>query len=323
MPRSLEGINCVVVGGGGFIGRALIRALLDEGAIVRGFGRVSRFGLPDTNLPWIYGDFQDQTDLARGVEGAELVFHLAGGSTPQRSNASLIGDIEASVVATVQLLNVCNAEGVRRVIFASSGGTVYGVSDRLPIPEDGPTNPISAYGINKLAVEKYLHLFGFQNKIEHVSLRIANPFGPYQDPFGRQGLVAASIFKLLVNDPIEIWGDGLVTRDYIYVDDVAQAFIKAAGYRGAFTSFNIGSGEGRSVDEVVDSIAGILAIGTPKKVYRPGQRADVPSNVLDISRADLELAWRPNTRWCDAIVRTVEWMKREPSLRPLLDGGKA
>ena len=322
MSSNLEGVNCVVIGGGGFIGRAIIRALLQEGAIVRGFGRVSRFGLPDTSLPWIYGDFQDQTALARAVEGAQIVFHLAGGSTPQRSNASLIGDIEASLVATVQLLNVCNAEGVRRVIFASSGGTVYGVSEEIPISEDAATNPISAYGINKLAVEKYLYLFGVQTKIEHVSLRIANPFGPNQDPFGRQGLVAASIFKMLADDPIEIWGNGLVRRDYIYVDDVADAFISAANYRGPLTSFNIGSGEGKSVDAVVDSVADVLGIRAPKKVYRPGQKADVPSNVLDISRARSELGWRPNTSWRNAILQTAEWMRREPTLRALLDGKK-
>lgn len=321
MPRSLQGVSCVVLGGGGFIGRALIKALLAEGAVVRGFGRVSRFGEPATSLPWIYGSFEDQVALARAVEGMEVVFHLAGGSTPERSNAAPVGDLMASVAGSVELLEICRAEGARRIVFATSGGTVYGAPKVVPIPETAPTDPISDYGVHKLAVEKYLHLYGYLHRLEHVSLRISNPFGPYQDPLRRQGLVAAALMKLLRGQAVDIWGDGSVVRDYIYIDDVAEALLRAAGYDGAHRVFNIGTGTGMSVNAVVDEAAAVLAIANPAKVHLPGRKADVPVNVLDITLARRELGWVPRTAWRDAILRTVEWMRYEPSVKALLDKG--
>lgn len=311
----------MVLGGGGFIGRALIRALLSEGALVRGFGRISQFGQPETNLPWIHGSFEDQVALVRAIEGMEIVFHLAAGSTPGRSNAAPVGDLMSSVAGSVELLKICNAEGARRVVFSSSGGTVYGVPQIVPIPETAPTDPISAYGVHKLAVEKYLHLYGYLHKLEHVSLRISNPFGPYQDPLRRQGLVAAALVKILNGQPVEVWGDGSVVRDYIYVDDVAEALIRAATIDTAHRVFNIGSGVGMSVNTVVEQTAAALGIENPKKDFTLGRKADVPVNVLEISLAKRELDWAPRVEWRDAILRTVEWMKAEPSVRALLGKG--
>ena len=311
MRDTLDGISCLVLGGGGFIGRALMTALIREGARVRGFGRISRFGAIQTEIPWVQGDFLDTVALAKALEGVEVVFHLAAGSAPERSNYAPIGDLSASVIGTVQMLEMCRSEGVRKVVFASSGGTVYGIPEVTPIPEVAPTFPISAYGVNKLAIEKYLHLYGYQQGLEHVSLRVSNPYGPYQDPFRRQGLVAASLLKMLRGEMVEVWGNGEVVRDYLYVEDVAEAFIRAAQYTGPKTVFNIGSGHGVSVNEVIDSAAEFLGFENVKK-YLPARKADVPVNILDISLAQSELGWAPQTDWRQGVTKTFDWMRAEP-----------
>lgn len=321
MTDDLRNVSCVVLGGGGFMGRALIRALLASGALVRGFGRTARFGEPETTFPWVYGNFEDPLALARAVEGMEVVFHLAAGSTPERSNAAPVSDLIASVAGTVELLEVCRAEGVRRVVFASSGGTVYGIPQELPILETAATDPISAYGVNKLAAEKYLRLYEYLHRVEHVCLRVSNPFGPYQDPLGRQGLVAASLQKILAGAPIEIWGDGSVTRDYVYVDDVAEAFLKAATYTGSHRVFNIGSGIGMSVNDVIDATAAAVGPKTPLKTFKVARKADVPVNILDVTLAASELDWRAHTPWVEAIRRTADWMNTEPSVKSLFRSG--
>jgi UDP-glucose 4-epimerase len=322
MPGGLNGVPCLVLGGGGFLGRALIGALRREGAQVRGFGRLSRFEAPETSHPWIHADFADQMAVARAVEGIEIVFHLAAGSTPERSNSAPISDLEASVAGTIRLLELCSAAGVRRIIFASSGGAVYGIPEDLPIGETAPTRPISAYGANKVAVENYLFIHNYLYGLEHVILRISNPFGPYQDPLGRQGLIAATLLKLLMGEPTDIWGDGSVTRDYVFVDDVANAFVKAATYTGKHTIFNIGSGVGMTVDEVIDAAVQAMGVKHPGKIYRPGRKADVPVNILNVRRAHSDLRWSAETHWAEAISRTVAWMERESTVRALLKRGR-
>lgn len=317
--NDLKGKHCVVLGGGGFIGRSLIQCLHRHGASVRGFGRVSRFALPSTTYPWIYGEFQDKLALANAIDGADVVFHLAAGNTPERSNAAPIEDLEASVAGTINLLDICRAEGVQRVIFASSGGTVYGCPKMVPIPEDSPTDPISAYGINKLAIEKYLHLYEHVHGLNYAVLRLSNPFGPFQDPLRRHGLVAATLMRLMADEAVEIWGDGTVVRDYLYVDDLAEAFARAALYTGGERVFNIGSGIGLSVNDIVERCAKALGIAEPKRVYRHSRKADVPCNVLDIGRAAAELHWQPWTPWSEAVASTITWLRAEPSVRAYLE----
>lgn len=198
---------------------------------------------------------------------------------------------------------------------------MYGIPLSLPIHETAPTKPISAYGVNKLAAENYLHLYDYLYQMDHAILRISNPFGPFQSPWRRQGLVAATVMKLLSGSPVEIWGDGSVIRDYVYISDVVDAFISSSLYVGDTKIFNIGSGVGLSVNQVVDDIADVLNVENPQKIFTPSRRVDVPSNVLEISLAERELGWAPQMPWRDALRMTASWMQSNASVRDFIEKG--
>jgi UDP-glucose 4-epimerase len=308
--RSLAGVPCLVLGAGGFIGSHLCQALVQAGARVHGFGRPPIF--PDS-LPamrFSRGEFTDRVALALAVDGAEIVFHLLGGTNPEVSNKDPIADLQINTVASVQLLDLCRAAGVRKIVFISSGGTVYGVPAAVPIAEGAATDPISAYGINKLMVEKYLQLYAHLGGPRAVTLRVANPYGPFQSPYRRQGLVAALIETVLAGRPVEIWGNGQVVRDFLYVGDLAEAMLAASLYDGPETVLNVGSGVGRSVLDVAASVCAALGRDPAPVIHMPGRAADVPVNVLDISRIQAALGWTPRTDWTGGLQRTAAWIAR-------------
>ncbi len=310
MTGTLDGVPCLVLGAGGFIGGHLCHALVRAGARVHGFGRRPAF--PDSLPPLRFttGEFGDRAALALAVDGAEIVFHLLGGTTPEVSNRDPAADLQANTLASLHLMEMCRAVGVRRIVFVSSGGTVYGVPAAVPIAEDAPTDPISAYGINKLMVEKYLQLYAHLGGASAITLRVANPFGPYQSPLRRQGLVTATIAKVLAGQPVEVWGDGLVVRDYLYVTDLVEAMVAAAQYDGPERVMNIGSGVGRSVLDVIGAVGAVLGRSSPPIIRKASRQADVPVNVLDISRARHALAWTPRTDWHQGLRRTAEWISQ-------------
>jgi UDP-glucose 4-epimerase len=247
--------------------------------------------------------------LAVAVDGSEIVFHLLGGTNPEVSNKDPIADLQINTVASVWLLELCRAAAVRKVVFLSSGGTVYGIPSVVPTPETAPTDPISAYGINKLMVEKYLHLYHHLHGLRTIVVRAANPFGPYQSPYRRQGVVAALIEMYLAGRPVELWGDGHVVRDFVYISDLVEALVRAAHYDGPHQIMNIGSGVGRSLLELVRSIGIALDMPHATIIHKPARRADVPSNVLDISLARSELDWEPRTEWITGLQITADWIR--------------
>lgn len=308
MTESLSDLRCVVLGAGGFLGSNLCRHLRGRGAQVRAFGR--RMSFPDAlvGMEWLPGQFEDTNTVAAAISGCDVAFHLINTSTPASANADKVADLQANVAATLRFLDACKAERVGRVVFVSSGGTVYGIPDQIPTPETAQTDPITAYGVSKLAVEKYLHVYEHLHGLPYRVLRVANPFGPYQTALKNQGVVAAFLKRALENRSVEIWGDGGLTRDYVYVADVCAALVRAVEHAGPERVFNIGSGVGRSLDDVVAAIG--LEIGHfPKVERRPGRPVDVPRSVLDISRAESQLDWRPVTSFSEGIRRTAAWMR--------------
>ena len=311
---SLSGARCLVLGAGGFLGVNLARALLAEGAEVTGYGRRphDRGALPEA-MAWHDAEFDDPVRLAVAVMGQDIVFHLLGGSVPAQSNRQPAGDVLGSLLPSVRLIEACGVAGVRRLVFASSGGTVYGPAASHPIDEQAPTNPITAYGINKLAVEKYLGLFRHMGHLDPVVLRVANPYGPFQHARRAQGVVGTALASALAGTPIEIWGDGKVVRDYLHVGDVARAMIAAAVYRGDRWVFNVGSGEGRSVREVVEDVCALTGTGADRIVHHPGRAADVPYNVLDMGLIAAETGWTPRVGWQQGLATTAEWLREQVS----------
>jgi UDP-glucose 4-epimerase len=306
---TLANARCVVLGGAGFLGMNLCRDLVGKVKHLRAVGRRSRpDGLPD-DVEWIQGDFADAQAVAGAVAGCDVVFHLINASTPASANSNMVADVQNNVLCSLALLQACRNASVRRLVFVSSGGTIYGIPSVLPTPEDAPTSPITAYGISKLSIEKYLYLYEFAYGLSYRVLRVANPFGPYQTAAKGQGVIAAFMQSTLLGCPIEIWGDGTIVRDYIYVDDVSRALIAAATHEGADRVFNVGSGKGKSLIEIVSTIE--QALGRPIEVrFREGRKVDVPVSILDIHRAAVGLSWTPEADFEAAIATTLAWYQQ-------------
>jgi UDP-glucose 4-epimerase len=203
--------------------------------------------------------------------------------------------------------------GIRKVVFLSSGGAVYGLPLWLPIPEHHPTNPICSYGITKLAVEKYLGMFEKLYGLEYVVLRISNLYGERQRTKSSQGAVAVFLGKALAGENIEIWGDGSVIRDYVHIADVVNAILASAQYDGPERIFNIGFGVGISLNEVISEIECAMGMKV-SRTYVKGRAFDVPSSVLGIECAKRELRWEPEISFPVGLRRTLRWLAPDKKL---------
>lgn len=307
-----------MLGGQGFIGTHLVNRLLEEGYIVRCFDRphveplVSRH-IGNPNFEYYEGDFASEADVDNALEGCDLCFHLISTTLPNSSNLDPIFDLESNVISTVRLLNCALKYKLKKIIFISSGGTIYGIPEHLPISELHPTNPLCSYGITKLAIEKYLGLFKHLHGLDYIVLRLSNPFGELQRVQARQGAIAVFMGKALRNEPVEIWGDGSIIRDYIYIDDVVDALLKAINYDGEEKIFNIGSGQGRSLNQVLDSIEHLTGQSIARR-YMPCRTFDVPASVLCIDRSRQLLDWTPQISFEDGLVRFFTWIKQNSIL---------
>lgn len=300
--------SCVVLGGGGFIGTNLCRRLAESGHRVRAFGRRRLFPDDMRDIDWIEGDFTDTAATCAAIGSFDVVFHLVHATMPQAADLDMIGDVQKNVIPTLALLDHCRKAGVKRVVFASSGGTIYGKAAQIPTPETAPTDPICAYGISKLAIEKYLALFRHLHALDFRVLRITNPYGPYQVALKNQGVIAALIARALSGEPVEIWGDGSVVRDFVFVKDVVDALVAAATDAGGERVFNIGSGQGRSLRDIIAAIERQMS----KKLdlrWKPGRPLDVPVSVVAINRAAETLGWLPRTGFETGLEQTIAWAK--------------
>lgn len=305
-------MKCLIFGGGGFLGSHLCDALLAEGHAVRIFDRPNlkryRVFSADEDIEWTEGDFANQEDVALAIPGCDIIYHMVSTTLPKSSNDNPVYDIETNVVSTLHLLDVARKADVRKIIFISSGGTVYGIPNSIPIKEDHPTNPICSYGISKLTIEKYLNLYYTLYGLDYSILRLANPYGERQRTSIAQGAVAVFLHKALRTETIEIWGDGSVVRDYIFVNDATNAMVKTLAFNGENRLFNIGSGQGLSLNNILEAIEDVL--GKPvSRSYVKGRALDVPASVLDIGLAKEKLMWGPRVDFREGLKRTTLWMK--------------
>ena len=301
--------SCIVLGGGGFLGLNLCRRL----GIIRLSSPCVRPQLPIQgstidHVEWYHGDFSDTVALAAAIETHEIVFHLIHATTPQSANLDMVGDLRQNVAASLALFDICRNSGVEQIIYMSSGGTIYGPSTQIPTSETAPTEPITAYGVGKLAIEKYFALYAHLYGLDYRILRVANPFGPFQIPLKNQGVIAALISRALRNETIEIWGDGSVVRDYVYVGDVVTALECAMFDQSDFHIFNIGSGQGRSLLQIIGDVQSLLNIEL-KLEWKLGRSVDVPVSILSIERARTVLGWVPTTSFESGLQKTVDWWR--------------
>ena len=302
-------MKIAIFGGGGFIGSAVADRLLAGRHMLRIFERprvdpYRRFS-GDDRVEWLTGDLMSVHDVSAAIDGIDVVVHLVSTTLPKSSNDDPVYDVQTNLTATLHLLGAMVARRIRRIVFILSGGTVYGNPVYLPIDENHPTDTRVSYGITKLAIEKYLLMYQCLHGVKATILRVANPYGERQRVETAQGAVAVFLQKAILNEPIEIWGDGSVTRDYVYISDVAEAFARAIEYNGAKSVFNISSGIGTSLNELIGTIERILG----HKVachYKPGRPFDVPVSVLANSLAREELGWEPRVKLEDGIAKTAD-----------------
>lgn len=298
--------STLVLGAAGFLGRHLCTALSARGQAVVA---VSRGAVPAwagrlEGVRWVSADFADTAAMAALTEDRALVYHLVGGTSPSLSNAAPADDLVNTLLNTVAWLEAIGGGArLRRLVFVSSGGTVYGVPGTLPVGEDAPTDPICAYGIHKLAVEKYLGLYRHLRGLDHCILRVANPFGEGQVSRHQQGVIAAFLQAARDGRALEIWGDGSVVRDYVYIGDVVDALLRAGAAETLGSRvLNIGSGVGRSLIEVADAVEAVVGRRLERR-FHPCRPADVPAIVLDPARAGRDLGWRAVTSFAEGIAR--------------------
>ena len=305
-------MQITVLGGGGFIGSTIIDRLLLDGHSIRVFERPRinpyRSFANHEHVEWINGDLASVHDVREAIRGVDAVMHLVSTTLPKSSNDDPMYDVQSNLLSTLQLLQVMVEEGVKKIVFISSGGTVYGNPQYLPIDERHPTEPVVSYGITKLAIEKFLVMFQHLHGIKAVILRVTNPYGERQRVETAQGAVGVFLDRAIRGLPIEIWGNGSVARDYIHVSDVAKAFAQALIYEGRHSVFNVSTGTATSLSELLSIIERVTALKLDVRFKAP-RPFDVTLSVLDNTLANQELGWRPAVDLETGIARTAQWIK--------------
>jgi UDP-glucose 4-epimerase len=315
----------LILGGGGFIGRHVAVLLARAGKRVLVAARAApTFAFPEDvaeRISWTPFRMED-VDWDALIDGTASIHHYAWSSIPASANRNPAADLAVNVTRTLGLLEALRrrgGEGTRvPLVFASSGGTVYGALRRVPAHESDELAPLGAHGAGKAAAELYLGVYRGLHGLDCRIARIANPFGAGQDPTRGQGAVTTFVHHALAGRPITIWGDGEVVRDYIHICDAAAGLAALAGVPRPPTSavFNIASGEGVSLNAIVAALRERL--GRPVEVrYEPGRGFDVPVSVLDIARARVELGWAPRLSFAEGVSRTLADLERATAFSTL------
>lgn len=302
----------VVLGGLGFMGSHLCRALLADGHAVRVFDRVDAsrglVGDIERELEVVGGDVSCAQDVVGASADADVLIHLVHTTVPGSSMEDPAYDLTSNVVTSVNWLRRLSETSVRRLIFVSSGGTVYGVPRTVPIDEAHPTDPISSYGITKLAIEKYVSAYASMLGLDYFIIRPSNVYGPGQRLHTGQGVIGVMADRALRGEPLELWGDGESLRDYLYVEDMTASVVSLLGYVGEERVFNASSGVGHSVLDIIKTLREQLG-SLPEVVRKPFRGFDVPVNVLDSTRLHRATGWRPSVTLGEGVARTLEWLR--------------
>ena len=297
-----------IYGSNGFIGRHLVRRLASQGRAIRAVSRrQDEHFCRDIGgtVDFVEADLNDSLAMAASLQDVDTVVQLVSTSSPGLRNEYVLEDLSENVIPHVGFLRCCVQAGVRRFMFLSSGGTVYGPEAPTPTGEEAETRPICSHGLTKLVVEKYIQMHAHVDGLDYVILRLANPFGPGQEFRKGQGLIPAVLDRYRKGLPVRIFGNGSAKRDYVYIDDVIDAVVAAVDSEAASRQvLNIASGQARSVAEVVDAIERIAG-GTLLREYVDERKTDVDVSELDIRRAARILGWSPATPFEAGLERTI------------------
>jgi UDP-glucose 4-epimerase len=310
-------MRALVTGGAGFIGSTLTDRLVAEGNevdVVDDLSSGSLANLADARAQRS-GRFKFHRIDIRAPALADLIahrrpeviFHLAAQADVRVSVARPGFDAEVNVLGSLNVFQGALAAGTGKIVFAGSGGTLYGVPEDLPVREGHPQLPMSPYGVSKKAASDYLHYYRETHGLEYTVLALANVYGPRQDPHGEAGVVAIFAGKLLARERPTIFGDGEQTRDFVYVDDVVDGFVRATDKAGGLIA-NIGTGEETSVQQLFDAMAGLTAFKDPAH-YAPARMGELQRSALDPGRAAIHLGWKPWTGLNEGLRRTLEWFR--------------
>jgi len=309
-------MRALVTGAAGFIGSTLVDRLLGDGHSVTGLdnfasGRATNIEhLADNpNFFFVEADIVS-ADLDTILEeySPEVVFHLAAQIDVRHSVTDPQFDGSVNVIGTIRLAEAARKAGVRKVVHTSSGGSVYGVPDVFPTSEEVPTDPHSPYAAGKVAGEIYLNTFRHLYDVDCSHIAPSNVYGPRQDPHGEAGVVAIFSRALLEGKPTKVFGDGSNTRDYVFVDDVVDAFVKASGTAGGGLRFNVGTGVETSDRQLHTAVANAVGAADDPE-FHPPRLGDLKRSCLDISRAEQVLGWRPQVALDEGVRRTVEYFR--------------
>lgn len=265
------------------------------------------------NIRIIESGLTVDTDFDSILKNQEMVYHLVSTTVPTTSNQHISQELVSNVVFSANLFEACIRCGVKKVVFISSGGTVYGKEVDCPLKEKTATYPISSYGVQKVTIEKLLYLYRYMYGLDYRIIRLANPYGPYQRPNGVLGAVTTFTYKALKGDEITVYGDGSVVRDFIYIDDAIRAIMKIVNGENKHCTFNLGCGYGTSIKQVLTTIEKALEIKL-KVSYIEGRKVDVPINYLDISRYEKYYGALNPISIEDGIRKTADFMKQEYNL---------
>jgi UDP-glucose 4-epimerase len=289
-----------VVVGGGFIGRAAAGALVRDGWAV---DQITRANVPPVPQVARYRIDYRSPEVADHLAGAEVLVFATGEMLPAYVPDDFAAAYVEQVAPIITLAERAHQAGVKRALFVSSGGTVYGPRAAVPTHEDSPTDPNNAYGFLKLQTEHALRFVGARTGLSTVALRVANPYGPGQRTDRAFGFVSTVLERALAGEEVSIWGDGETTRDFLYIDDLGRA-ISAAAAKPTSAIMNIGSGRETSLNEVCALVEQVT--GKPlRRTYHPPRAVDVPRSTLAIDRAWVELGWRPQVDLAEGLHRML------------------
>jgi UDP-glucose 4-epimerase len=316
-------MRALVTGGAGFIGSTLVDRLLAEDWRVDVVDDLSTGSLgnlnearsqPDRRFSFHRLDVASPAvaDLIRH-QRPDVIFHLAAQADVRVSVARPVFDATVNILGTLNICEGAVAAGVSKIVFASSGGTIYGAPEEIPTREGAPQHPESPYGVAKKAAGDYLHFYREVRGLEYSALALANVYGPRQDPNGEAGVIAIFAGKLLNHERPVIYGDGEQTRDFVYVDDVVDAFVRATE-KGGGLLMNVGTGAETSVQQLFDAMARLTGFKGQAR-YEPPRAGELRRSALDPGRAAIHLGWKPWTSLEEGLARTLEHFKALRSAR--------